>query len=93
MPSTCYILRNDIKNGMPHFSDVTAEVCGSIQKAGMVTTAQWVDINNDHYPELVIAGDWMPVMLFSNTKGKLEDIFYRIGAKKFERHVVVAYCK
>jgi len=79
LPSASYVLRNDTKNGVPHFTDVTAEVCATLQKPGMVTIAQWVDVNNDHYPELVIAGDWMPVMLFKNNKGKLEDISSKSG--------------
>jgi hypothetical protein len=46
---------------------------------GMVTAAIWQDINNDHYPELLIAGDWMSVMFFQNNKGKLEDISQKAG--------------
>ena len=81
MLSPSYLLRNDTKNGSIHFTDVTATLCPALQKPGMVTTAQWVDLNKDHYPELVIAGDWMPVMLFNNTKGKLEDISLASGLK------------
>ncbi|MCW3091236.1 MAG: RNA-binding protein [Ferruginibacter sp.] len=79
MPSTSYLLRNDTQNGIARFTDVTAALCPALQKPGMVTTAQWVDINKDQYPELIIAGDWMPVMLFNNTKGKLEDISTAAG--------------
>ncbi len=35
----------------------------------MVTVAAFADLNNDHYPELIIAGDWMPVMIFNNRQG------------------------
>lgn len=81
MPSSSYLLRNDTKNGQVHFTDVTATLCPALQKPGKVTAAQWVDINNDHFPELIIAGDWMPVMLFSNNNGKLEDISLTSGLK------------
>jgi enediyne biosynthesis protein E4 len=81
IPSASYLLRNDTKNGTVHFTDVTATICPALQKSGMVTVAQWVDINKDHYPELIIAGDWMPVMLFGNTNGKLEDISPVSGLK------------
>ncbi|MEO6547763.1 MAG: FG-GAP-like repeat-containing protein, partial [Ferruginibacter sp.] len=81
MPSSSYLLRNDGQQGIPHFTDVTATVCPQLQKPGMVMVAQWVDINKDHYPELIIAGDWMPVILFDNTKGKLEDISAGSGLK------------
>jgi len=81
LPSPSYLLRNDSKNGIVHFTDVTATMCPALQKPGMVTAAQWVDINNDHYPELVVAGDWMPVLLFNNNQGKLEDISVKSGLK------------
>jgi hypothetical protein len=45
----------------------------------MVTAAVWADLDNDHYPELLIAGDWMPVMLFQNNHGKLENISSKSG--------------
>jgi hypothetical protein len=81
LPSESYLLRNDSQNGVVRFTNVTASICPALQKSGMVTVAQWVDINNDHFPELVIAGDWMPVMLFNNNKGKLEDISPASGLK------------
>ncbi|MEO6232422.1 MAG: VCBS repeat-containing protein [Ferruginibacter sp.] len=81
LASQSYLLRNDSKNGQIRFTDVTAMVCPALQKPGMVTAAQWVDINKDQYPELVLAGDWMPVMLFKNNKGNLEDISSASGFK------------
>ena len=79
--SQSYLLRNDSKNGQIRFTDVTVRVCPALQKPGMVTAAQWVDINKDQYPELVLVGDWMPVMLFKNNKGNLEDISSASGFK------------
>ncbi len=79
LPSKSYLLRNDSKNGVVHFTDVTDAVCPQLRQPGMVTAATWTDVNNDHYPELLIAGDWMPVMLFKNNKGKLKDISSKAG--------------
>jgi hypothetical protein len=81
VPPQSYLLRNDSKNGQVLFTDITAKLCPALQKPGMVTVAQWVDINKDLYPELVLAGDWMPVMLFNNSKGNLEDISTASGFK------------
>lgn len=80
LPSSSYLLRNDTHNGIIHFTDITTTV-PALQKPGMLTVAQWVDIDKDQFPELVIAGDWMPVMLFKNDKGKLEDISATAGLK------------
>ncbi|HEX9511626.1 MAG TPA: VCBS repeat-containing protein [Puia sp.] len=79
LPSKSYILRNDSRNGLIRFTDVTEEVNGDLRLPGMVTTASWTDIDNDHYPELLIAGDWMSVRLFQNDKGKLSDVSARAG--------------
>ncbi len=38
--------------------------------------------SNDKYPELLIAGDWMPVMLFKNNKGSLQNISIAAGLDK-----------
>lgn len=68
-----YLLRNDSRDGKLQFTDVTATVCKSLLAPGMVTAALWQDLDGDGYPELVIAGNWMPVMLFQNKAGLLTD--------------------
>jgi hypothetical protein len=35
-------------------------------KAGMITDAQWSDIDNDGRKDLVICGEFMPIMVFAN---------------------------
>jgi len=46
---------------------------GSWDNIGMVTSAQWVDLNNDGWQDLVLAGEWMPVKVFLNNSGTLVD--------------------
>jgi len=65
-----YILRND--KGV--FTDITAQVCPALQKAGMFTAALWMDINKDKQPDLVLAGEWMPVRFFINDHGRLHEV-------------------
>lgn len=79
LPSRSYVLRNDSHDGVIHFTDVTEEICADLRLPGMVTTASWTDIDNDNYPELLIAGDWMSVHLFHNNKGKLSDVSEKSG--------------
>ena len=79
LPSKSYLLRNESKNGKMVFTDVTDSLAPLLRQPGMVTAAVWADINNDHYPELLIAGDWMPIMLFQNNKGQLENVSKHAG--------------
>ena len=79
LPAASYLLRNDSKSGEIKFTDVTDQLTPSLRKPGMVTTALWTDLYHDGYPELVIAGDWMQIMLFNNEKGKLTDISSTAG--------------
>jgi len=63
-----YVLIND---GKGHFSDKTNEIAPTLKNLGMVTDALWADINGDKLKDLVVVGDWMPVQVFINNKGKL----------------------
>jgi len=74
-----YLLRNDSKKGKLVFTDITDEAAPMLRQPGMVNAAVWADINNDHFPELLIAGDWMPLMLFQNNNGRLQDISSTAG--------------
>ncbi|MBE9586812.1 VCBS repeat-containing protein [Mucilaginibacter sp. JRF] len=45
----------------------------STVKPGMVTDAQWVDLNNDKRADLVVCGEFMPIMVYLNTKDGFVD--------------------
>lgn len=62
------LLRND---GHGNFTDVTASVAPVLQSLGMVTDAQWVDIDGSGKNSLVVVGDWMPVTILKYVDGKL----------------------
>lgn len=77
LPSRSYLLRNDSKDGQVTFTDVTTSLGEGLALPGMVTAATWADFGADGYPDLLLAGDWMPLMLFKNDKGRLKDISRR----------------
>jgi hypothetical protein len=63
-----------LKNNSGIFTDVTKSVCPALSKAGMITAAQWADIDNDKHPDLVIAGEYMPIRFFKNGETKLTEV-------------------
>jgi hypothetical protein len=66
---TSYILKND---GKGIFS-LAEDISKVFMDLGMVTDARWVDVNKDESPDLVVVGEWMPIKIFINQKGKLLD--------------------
>jgi len=53
-----------LKNEGGIFKNVTATIAPDFQKTGMVTDLQFGDLNGDAKPELVLAGEWMPITVF-----------------------------
>lgn len=68
LPAYSMLLRNDSHGGEVKFKDVTPS---QIKKIGMINAAVWTDLNGDSWPELVLAGDFTPVMTCANDKGQL----------------------
>ena len=52
-----------------------------LYQLGMVTSATFTDINNDGWKDLIVTGEWMPVKIFMNNKGKftVTDIAHSTG--------------
>lgn len=74
LPDRSYLLRNDSKPGQPKFTDVTAELAPDLVEPGLISDALWTDFNNDNQPDLILAGEWMPITFFQNQNGKLMKI-------------------
>jgi hypothetical protein len=69
-PARSYILENRTVNGAVKFADITKEAAPGLLNAGMVTSVFCGDIDNDHWTDLVIVGEWMPVCIYKNNHGK-----------------------
>ncbi len=63
-----------LENRQGKFIDVTNEVSPELRSIGMVTSAIWTDFNNDHQPDLILAGEFMRITFLENQNGKLKDI-------------------
>lgn len=65
-PQSSYLLIND---GTGKFSNAAAGVI-QLSDIGMVTSSVFTDVNKDGWIDLVVTGEWMPLKLFINNKGK-----------------------
>nr|ARK12863.1 type IV secretion protein Rhs [Fibrella sp. ES10-3-2-2] len=74
-----FILRNDSDAKTVRFTDVTANASEAISGVGMVTDASWTDLDRDGWPELLVVGEWMPVRVFHNDRGKLQEQTDQLG--------------
>jgi hypothetical protein len=78
-PVSSIILRNDSKDGKVKFTDVTAEVAPALKNIGMVCDALFTDFDNDGWPDLIMAGEWMPVTFLKNQHGKYINVTNNTG--------------
>ena len=69
IPQSSYLYLNDGK-GKFEIADIKTM---NLLKIGMVTSAFFTDINKDGWPDLVVAGEWMPLKIFINNKGHFSE--------------------
>ncbi|MBM4178208.1 MAG: hypothetical protein FJ211_02605 [Ignavibacteria bacterium] len=62
-----------------HFVDVTDSIAPGLRFAGMTTSAQWVDIDNDNDQDLVVVGEWMTPRVWRNVKGRFTEVTSSLG--------------
>ncbi len=62
-----------INDGKGHFTDEIKTIAPKLQYAGMITDAAWVDLNGDNKQDLIIVGEWMPISVFINSNGRLDN--------------------
>ena len=86
-PAKSYILKNESKKSSEHnvkllFKDVTAEVAPELEKAGLVTDAEWVDYDLDGFLDLIIVGEWMPITFLKNMGNRFKNKTDEYGMEK-----------
>ncbi len=67
-----FVLKNESTGGVARFSDATEQWAPQLAQIGMVREMAVADLDRDNQPELVLAGEWMPIQVFTNTGGKLQ---------------------
>ena len=43
----------------------------ALRTPGMISDALWTDFNNDDWPDLILVGEWTPILFFVNRQGTL----------------------
>lgn len=71
LPGNGYLLQND---GQGNFTDITATVAPELIGLGMITDAEFLDIDNDNDDDLVIVGEFMGVEILTNDNGNFKKI-------------------
>ena len=73
-----FLLKN--KGGV--LVNVTEELIPELKKIGMVTDANWVDVDTDGLVDLVVVGELMPITIFKN-RGESFQILQDTGLEGF----------
>jgi enediyne biosynthesis protein E4 len=80
-PVSSYIYRNDSKNGVLKFTDITNTVAKDLIHSGLVCDAVWTDFDNDGWTDLIVAGEWMSMTFLKNANGILKNITKQTGVE------------
>ena len=51
----------------------------ALKELGLIKSAGWTNLNNDKFPDLIVAGEWMPIKIFINENGVLKDYTKEFG--------------
>ncbi|MFP5080720.1 VCBS repeat-containing protein [Pedobacter sp. JCM 36344] len=62
-----------INDGKGHFTNQIKKFAPQLEQIGMVTDAAVLDLNGDKKQDLIVVGDWMPITVFINENGKLQN--------------------
>ena len=68
-PQSSYLFLND---GKGHFKQADESVI-HLKDIGIVTSSSFADLNKDGWPDLVVTGEWMPMKVYINNKGKFTE--------------------
>lgn len=73
-----YLLIND---GQGKFTIGNRSYAPALEEIGLISDALWTDYDNDGWIDLLLAGEWMPLILLKNSSGKFDQAI-QIGDDK-----------
>lgn len=82
-PASNLLLKNlGGKDSALKFKEVINAETDGLSELGMVTDAIWADIDGDSWEDLILTGEWMPITIFKNNKGRLINITKKCGLEE-----------
>lgn len=81
IPTGLQIWQND---GKGNFSEISKNLHPDFSKLGMLTSGALADLDGDGNTELILAGEWMPIRIFTLTDGKFTDTSAAFGFENTE---------
>lgn len=79
-PSPSFLGKNRGSGNNFNFQSLDSAVIN--REMGLVNDAVWADTDGDDWPDLIVTGDFMPLRIFKNERGKLQEITQNLGLEK-----------
>ena len=61
-----------LNDGNGKFAKATRRTAPDLERLGMITDLEWSDMDGDNDVDLVVAGHWMPILVFVNRGGRFD---------------------
>ncbi len=74
-----YLLVNESTPGNVKFIDATDKLAPDLKNIGMVSASLFSDFDDDGLPDLILAGEWTPVIFLRNTGTSFVDVSATTG--------------
>ena len=72
IPADSFILINNSSKDKISFTNADDSVF-PYKDIGLVTSSVWADYNNDSWPDLIVVGEWTPIIFYKNIEGSFSE--------------------
>jgi hypothetical protein len=69
-PGGILINESDPVTGEVKFTLGSDQISSKLRQPGILTDAEWIDINGDNFLDLILVGEWIPIRIFVNENGR-----------------------
>ncbi|WP_026953240.1 VCBS repeat-containing protein [Algoriphagus mannitolivorans] len=66
-------------DGKANFTNISKTLASELSELGMITSGALEDLDGDQIPELILAGEWMSIRIFSLAEGKFTEKTQALG--------------